>query len=224
VAVEGEPIAKGAERIAQGIIAAFETRQRVIILLVMAHLNRAERTQVIMDEAQDIVKAFARITDDLANLEKGEAQLERLETWDGLEMVVAIGRDERAGDGPIGEEAVINDIEALGLVAEVGFAPCGSGRSRFGGGARGGRCRGSCGLIRAGVVHKGGFGIAGSRQAAVHRTRLGVTRTAILALLASGTAALAGWEKATRVLKATQPVGARRHQLTVRGNTDALLG
>jgi len=96
VAVEGERIAKGAERIAQGVIAAFETRQRVIILLVMAHLNRAERMEVIMDKAQDIVKAFARIADDLANLEVGKAPLECLEAWDGLEMIVAIGGDEGA--------------------------------------------------------------------------------------------------------------------------------
>jgi hypothetical protein len=91
----------------------------------MAHLNRAQRMQVIMDEAQDVVKAFARIADHFAYLEKGKTQLERLETWEGLEMVVAIGGDEGTGDGPIGEEAVINDVEALGLVAEVGFAPWG---------------------------------------------------------------------------------------------------
>ena len=82
--------------------------------------------QVGMDEAQDFVKAFTRIADHLANLEKGKAPLERLETWEGLEMIVAIGGNEGTGDRPIGEEAVIDDVEALGLVAEVGFAPWGS--------------------------------------------------------------------------------------------------
>jgi hypothetical protein len=64
VAVEGVAIAKGAHGIAHGIIAAFETRQRVIILLVMAHVNRAEGMQVVMDKTQDLVKAFTRIADD----------------------------------------------------------------------------------------------------------------------------------------------------------------
>jgi len=64
VAVEGVAIAKGAHGIAHGIIAAFETRQRVIILLVMAHVNRAEGMQVVMDKTQDLVKVFTRIADD----------------------------------------------------------------------------------------------------------------------------------------------------------------
>jgi hypothetical protein len=90
--------------------------------------------QVVMDEAQDVVKAFPRITDHLANFEQGETLLECFETWEGLEMVVTIGRHEGAGDGPIGEEAIINDIEALGFVAEVGFAPWRSHRGHFAGG------------------------------------------------------------------------------------------
>jgi hypothetical protein len=71
--------------------------------------------EVIMDKAQDIVKAFTRIADDLANLEVRKAALKRLETRNGLEMIVAIGRDEGAGDGPIREEAIINNVEALDL-------------------------------------------------------------------------------------------------------------
>ena len=149
--VESEAIAKGAQGIAQRVIAAFETSQRVIVLFMMAHLDRAERLEVIMDKAQDIVKAFARIADDLANLELGEAALKRLETGNGLEMIVAIGRDEGARDGPIREEAIINEVETLGLVTKVGFAACQSSWSRFSrrawGGWRGG------GLIRAGVSH-----------------------------------------------------------------------
>jgi hypothetical protein len=69
VAVEGEPITKGAEGVTQSVIAAFETRQWVIILLVMAYINRAKRMQVVMDKAQDIIKDFPRIADDFANLE-----------------------------------------------------------------------------------------------------------------------------------------------------------
>jgi hypothetical protein len=95
--------------------------------------------EVIMDKAQDVVKAFTRIPDDFANLELGKAALERLEAWEGLEMIVAIGRDEGARDRPIRVEAIINDVEALGLVAEVGLAPCGrsrggQGRCTWGGG------------------------------------------------------------------------------------------
>ena len=39
VTVEGEPIPKSAQRIAQGITTTFETRQWVSILLVMPHVN-----------------------------------------------------------------------------------------------------------------------------------------------------------------------------------------
>ena len=67
VAVEGEPIAEEAEWIAQGVIAPFETRQRVSILFVMAHVNRTQRMQVVMDEAQDVIIALTRIADHLAS-------------------------------------------------------------------------------------------------------------------------------------------------------------
>ena len=64
VTVESEAIAKGAQGVAQGVIAAFEASQRIIILLVMAHVNRAEGMQVVMDKTQDLVKVFTRIADD----------------------------------------------------------------------------------------------------------------------------------------------------------------
>jgi len=35
----------------------------------------------------------------------------------------AVGGDERAGEGPEGDEAVVHDVEGLGLVAEVVLAP-----------------------------------------------------------------------------------------------------
>ena len=91
-----------------------------------------------MHKAQDIVKALARIANDFANLEMGKAPLKHPKTRDGLEMIVAIGGDEGPGDGPIREEAIINDVEALGLVAEVGFAPSQSSRGSHGRRAWGG--------------------------------------------------------------------------------------
>jgi len=39
VAVESEPITKGTQGIAQGVIAAFEARYGIIILRVVAHIN-----------------------------------------------------------------------------------------------------------------------------------------------------------------------------------------
>src|SRR5574340_185857 len=115
VTIEGEPIAKGAQGRPQCVIAAFETRQWVSILLVMAHVNRAQRMQIVMDKAQDLVEAFPGIADHLANLERGKATLHCLETRDGLEMIIAIGRHEGPRDGPVGEEAIINEVEALGF-------------------------------------------------------------------------------------------------------------
>jgi len=51
--------------------------------------------------------------------------LQVLEARNGLQMVVAIGGNERARDGPVGEETIIDDVEPLGLVAKVMLASCG---------------------------------------------------------------------------------------------------
>ena len=37
-------------------------------------------------------------------------------------MIIAVGSAERAGDGPESEEAIIDDIEGFGFVAEVMLA------------------------------------------------------------------------------------------------------
>jgi len=52
-----------------------------------------------MDKAQDLIKAFPGIPDHLANLERREAALKHLEAGDSLEMVIAIGGHEGAGEG-----------------------------------------------------------------------------------------------------------------------------
>ena len=143
--------------------------------------------QIVMDKAQDLVKAFTRIADDFANLELGKATLKRLETWDGLKMVVAIGGDEGAGQDPIGKESVIQDVEGFGLVAKVMFAPA-VGRSgcRVWGGDGALRRWG----IRAAVKDIGGLAILSTGQAAVVGTRVGVACATVFAFSAGGARAL----------------------------------
>jgi hypothetical protein len=78
--------------------------------------------QVIVKEAQDLVVAFACIACHFANLEVREASAQVLEAGDGLQVIIAIGGDEGAGQDPIGKESVIQDVEGFGLVAKVVFA------------------------------------------------------------------------------------------------------
>ena len=66
-----------------------------------------------------MVKGLAGISGDFADSQVGKAAAQVIKAWDGLQVVVAVGSDEGAGDGPVGKETVIKDIEGFGLVAEV---------------------------------------------------------------------------------------------------------
>ena len=48
-----------------------------------------------MDEDQDFIAALASVGDDFTDVEVRETALQVLEAGDGLEVVVAIGRDDR---------------------------------------------------------------------------------------------------------------------------------
>jgi len=147
VAVEVESVAVQTQGVALGIVSSSQTGEEVFVLGVATRDDGAESLQVIVNEAQDVVVALTSVTDDLPDVEVGEAALDVLEAGDGLEMVVAIGRGERARDGPIGEETVIHDVEALRLVAEVMLAPAAVGLVAFPCSFRGGGIGGGSGLI-----------------------------------------------------------------------------
>ena len=85
-----------------------------------------------------------------------------MEARDGRQVVVAIGRWKGAGEGPETKEPVVDDVEGLGLVAKVMFAP----RLRRGIGVRV-LLLSMCGLIGAAVVDVGGLRVARSDQPTV---------------------------------------------------------
>ena len=77
-----------------------------------------------MDRAQDIVKAFARIADDFANLEVGKAPLERLETRNGLEILrFFIARFFYQGLRAEIESSVAETLDLVGL-ADQSLSAC----------------------------------------------------------------------------------------------------
>jgi len=122
VTIEGQTIAEGAHRAAIFIVAAFETSQRVFVGGVLAQVNGAQSLEVVVDKEENLVIAFPGIADDFADVEVRQTLLDSLEAGFGLEMVVTIGGDEGAGDGPVGKQAIVDDVEGFGLVAKVMLA------------------------------------------------------------------------------------------------------
>ena len=97
VTVEVEAIAVGAEGVAGGIIAMLQAGKRVFVSGVVAELDGAQSLQVVVGKEEDIVEALTGIADHFADDQTGEAAAQIVEARDGLEMVVAVGGDERAG-------------------------------------------------------------------------------------------------------------------------------
>ena len=224
VTVEREPVAVQTERVSLGVVAALQTGERILVFGVAAGDNSPQGLQVVVDKAQDLVKALTGIGDDFADVEVRKTALQVLQARDGLEMVVAVrgdeGRDRRAA---VGEEAVVYDVESLGFVAKAvrAFALLVTvllGVPRGGGIGRRGR------LIGARVVDIGGFRIAGSDEATVVGTSIGVAGTACLVRLASGTGALGGGQEAVSVLMTAAHTRASQYQLAVGRDADPALG
>ena len=78
-----------------------------------------------MDIGQDGVVAFAHVGGDCADGQLWEAAAQVLEAGNGLQMVVAVGGRIGAGQRPVSEQAVVEDIEGFALVAEIVLAPAG---------------------------------------------------------------------------------------------------
>ena len=74
-----------------------------------------------MHEAQDLIKAFARIPEQFTDLERRETFAQTLQTRDGEQMVIAIGRGTRTRQRPDHEETIVDNIEGFGFVTEVMF-------------------------------------------------------------------------------------------------------
>jgi len=122
VTIEGEPIAMRTEGGAVAIIATLEASERIVIVGGVAEINGAEGVEFLVDEAEDVVKAFSGIAEDFTNSEFREAALDVFEAGQGLEVIIAIGWDEGARDRPVSKQAIVNEIEGLGLVPKVVLA------------------------------------------------------------------------------------------------------
>ena len=121
IAVQAE--AMGTEGGAVFVEAALETGEGVIISLGMAQLDGTESIEVMVDKGEDLIEAFTGIAKDFVDGEVWEALEQLLEAGDGEQVVVAVGGGKGAGQGPEGEETVIDDVEGFGLVAEMMYAP-----------------------------------------------------------------------------------------------------
>jgi hypothetical protein len=122
VAVRGEGVTVRAEGGAVLVIAALDTDEGLVIVLSVANADGAQGMQVGVDVGEDVIVAFSGIAEVLADLEGGEAGAQISQAGDGEGVVIVVGRGEGAGDGPEDEQAVIDDIEGLGFVAEVMLA------------------------------------------------------------------------------------------------------
>ena len=192
MAVGGKGVAVRTERSALGIIATCETGSRILVDLVMAQREETECPQVVIDVAQDVVVGFAGITSDFADVEIGETAAQIVKTGNGLEMVVAVGGDEGGREGPVGEEAVIKNIEGLGFVAEMVLS-LGRGALLLTLVVR--RCRLCLGAVVALIVDVACVRVAGCGTATVVATSLGVTVPALFACCLCGTGALRAGEE-----------------------------
>lgn len=214
VTVEVEAIAEGTEGIAGSIIAALQASEGVLVSGVVAELDGAQGLEIIVDKEKDMIETLPGIADHFANSEIGKSVEQVAQARDGLKMVVAVGGDKRAGDGPKDEDAVVDDVEGLRLVAKVvlstpGFVAVGVARWQ-----RVWRRE----LIGAGVEDVGSIRISRSNEATVVRTSLGVTVAFFLTCFLGSAGALVRRKKTGRTLVTTAHSRTGFHQLTVGGN------
>ena len=167
-----------------------------------------------MDIAQDFIEAFPGIAKHLINLEGWETLAQDIETGDGQEMIVAIGRGEGAGEGPKQREAIIDDIEGFGFIAEVMFSG-----GRFAVFWIGRLIGVGFGLIGAGIVDIGRLRIAGGSVLAVLNTSVSITGATFFALLTGGTGTF--WARLATIggLMTAMYVRAGSNQLAIGRNT-----
>ena len=176
VTVAGQSVAVRAKRDTFAIEAAFEAGERIVITLVVPQGDGAQGMQVLMDVTQHIFDAFTSIAQDFANLESRKAAAQCVETRDGQQVVIDIGRGKRPGKRPDRRQAVIDDIEGFGFVAKVVFAGRGFGLSRISGGIGG-----VPGLVGARVIDISCIGITRGGKTAVLPASIGIAKTACFA-------------------------------------------
>ena len=81
--IAGQAVAVRTERDAVVIIAALETGQGLVIPLGVAQTDGTQGVQIVMYEAQNFIKTFARIPEQFTNFESWETLAQILQTRDG---------------------------------------------------------------------------------------------------------------------------------------------
>jgi hypothetical protein len=122
VAVRGKEVAMGTEGSAVVIKTALEAGEGEFVIVSVADADGAQGMQDGVDIGEDVIVAFGGIAEVLADLEGGEAGAQVSQAGDGEGVVIVVGRGEGAGDGPEDEQAIVDDVEGLGFVAEVMLA------------------------------------------------------------------------------------------------------
>lgn len=218
VAVAGTAVTEWAERDAILVVAALQAGERQVITFGMADTDGTQGMQILVNVGEYGLMSLPGVAKHFANAEIGEAAEEILETGDSEQVVIVIGRGEGAGDGPERGEAIIQDVEGFGLVAEVVLAMRGDGLFRVFSGIRV-----RTGLVGAGVIDIGGLGIAEGGKAAMFPAGGCVTGTALFASCPGRTGTCGGRLGTGGDLMGAAHVGAGSHQLAVGGDADAPL-
>ncbi len=70
----------------------------MVIVFDMAQMNGAQGLQVFINILENFLVSFTRIAEQFADLELGKVLEKRLKTWDGEQMVIAVGGRAGASD------------------------------------------------------------------------------------------------------------------------------
>ena len=72
----------------------------MVIAFGMAQADGAQGLQVFINILENFLVSFARIAEQFADLELWKVLEKCLKTWDGEQMIIAVGGSARAGDRP----------------------------------------------------------------------------------------------------------------------------
>lgn len=122
MSIAGESVAMRTVRDSVAIIPALETGERQIISISMAQTDRTQGLKIIMHKPKNFIEAFPSIAKQFTDLERWETLAQILQTGDGEQMVVVIGRGAGTRQRPDQEETVVDDVEGFGFVSEVMFS------------------------------------------------------------------------------------------------------
>jgi len=122
VAVRGKEVAMGTEGSAVVVKTALEAGEGEFVIVSVADADGAQGMQFGVDVGEDVIVAFGGIAEVLADLEGGETGAQDSQAGYGEGVVIVVGRGKGAGDGPEDEQAIVDDVEGLGFVAEVMLA------------------------------------------------------------------------------------------------------